>query len=60
MKVMNVTVCKTANIVSLVEKGNESHIIKTWYDKNFTKRKLNNKIKELAKNAPTGTYIAIV
>ena len=36
---MTVTIKKVENIVSLVEKGNESHIIKTWYADDFTTRK---------------------
>ena len=57
---MTVTIKKVANIVSLVEKGNESHIIKTWHAKDFTTRKLNNAIKKLAKDNPTKKFVVIV
>lgn len=56
---MTVTVKKVANIISLVEKGNESNIIKTWYNDEFTDRKLNNAIKKLVKDAPAGTWIVL-
>ena len=56
---MTVTVKKVANIISLVEKGNESNIIKTWYSDEFTDRKLNNTIKKLVKDAPAGTWIVL-
>ena len=56
---MTVTVKKVANIISLVEKGNESNIIKTWYSDEFTDRKLNNTIKKLVKDAPSGTCIVL-
>ena len=56
---MTVTVKKVANIISLVEKGNESNIIKTWYSDEFTDRKLNNTIKKLVKDAPAGTCIVL-
>lgn len=56
---MTVTVKKVANIISLVEKGNESNIIKTWYSDEFTDRKLNNTIKKLVKDAPDGTWIVL-
>ena len=58
-KNMTVTVKKVANIISLVEKGNESNIIKTWYSDEFTDRKLNNTIKKLVKDAPAGTWIVL-
>ena len=57
---MTVTIKKVANIVSLVEKDNESHIIKTWYAKDFTTRKLNNAIKKLAKDNPTKKFVVLV
>jgi|GEM_PF-1832072 hypothetical protein len=56
---MKVTLKRVANIVSLVEKGNESNIIKTWYDDDFTSRKLNNTIQKLVKNAPAGEWIVL-
>ncbi len=56
---MTVTVKKVANIISLVEKGNESNIIKTWYNDEFTDRKLNNAINKLVKDAPAGTWIVL-
>lgn len=43
---MVVTVKKVANIVSLVEKDDNSNIIKTWYVDDFTERKLNNTLKK--------------
>lgn len=54
---MKLTIKKTANIVSLIEKGNASHIIKTWYAEEFTDRKLKNIISKLQKSAPQGTAI---
>ena len=56
---MKVTLKRVANIVSLAEKGNESNIIKTWYDDDFTSRKLNNTIQKLVKNAPAGEWIVL-
>lgn len=56
---MTVTVKKVANIISLVEKVNESNIIKTWYIDEFTDRKLNNTIKKLVKDDPAGTWIVL-
>lgn len=56
---MTVTIKKVANIVSLVEKDNESHIIKTWYADDFTTRKLNNAIKKLAKDNPTKKFVVL-
>ena len=57
---MTVTIKKVANIVYLVEKGNESHIIKTWYADDFTTRKLNNTIKKLVKDNPTKKFVVLV
>ena len=57
---MTVTIKKAANIVSLVEKDNESHIIKTWYADDFTTRKLNNAIKKLVKDNPTKKFVVLV
>ena len=57
---MTVTIKKVANIVSLVEKGNESHIVKTWYADDFTTRKLNNAIKKLVKDNPTKKFVVLV
>ena len=57
---MTVTIKKEANIVSLVEKGNESQIIKTLYADDFTTRKLNNAIKKLVKDNPTKKFVVLV
>lgn len=46
---MTVTLKQVANIISLVEKNDESHIIKTWYECDFTERKLKNAINKMAK-----------
>lgn len=57
---MTVTIKKVANIVSLVEKDNESHIIKTWHADDFTTRKLDNAIKKLVKDNPTKKFVVLV
>ena len=57
---MTVTIKKVANIVSLVEKGNESHIIKTLYADDFTTRNMNNAIKKLVKDNPTKKFVVLV